>query len=137
MLKNPSQTYILGLAIALNFAQGLAVFADELWHKEFPVFPKSTEVCSECLMAGPGKGINFNLYACPESPNKVREFYSKKYHSADKAGDFRSTDESKILSVDEPNGKNQPKCKNMKPLPSGTKSIIIVSTKMGQLSPKQ
>lgn len=131
-MKTSRQICLVGFILTLNFAQSMASFAEDLWHKEFPVFPKSTEVGSECLLAGPGKGINFNLYACPEPSAKVREFYTKKYHPSDKAGDFRSIDNSKILSIDEPNGKNQPSCKNKKALPAGTKSIVIVSSKIGQ-----
>lgn len=135
-MKTSRQIFLLGVAITLNFGQTLASLAADLWHKEFPVFPKSTEICSECLMAGPGKGINFNLYACPESSATVREFYTKKYHASDRAGDFRSVDGSKILSIDEPDGKNQPTCKNKKSVPTGTKTIIIVSTKIGQSTSK-
>ncbi len=120
------------LSIYWTILSSTSAPADELWMKEFPVYPKATKVCSECLFSGPKQGITYTIYATADSPSTIKSFYQSKYHPADAAGDFRDSSGSKILSVDEVNGKNQPPCKNppLQP-PADAKSVIVVSLKIG------
>lgn len=126
------RTMLTGALLALSFGGScVASFAGEpekLWVKEFPVYANAVELCSDCVMAGPGKGgITFTKYTSSDAPDKVLQFYRNRYKTA---GDsFKDSTGNKSLSVDAVGGKNQPSCTKEKKPPAAAKSVIVVSVK--------
>lgn len=126
------RTMLTGALLALGFGGTCAVsFASEpetLWVKEFPAYANAVQLCSDCVMAGPGKGgITFTKYTSSDAPEKVLQFYRNRYKTA---GDsFKDRTGNKSLSVDAVGGKNQPSCTKEKKPPAAAKSVIVVSVK--------
>lgn len=100
----------------------------EVWVKVFPVYDNAVELCSGCVMAGPGKGgITFTKYTTTDAPTKVLQFYRQYFKTS---GDsFKDPSGMKSLSVDVVGGKNQPTCAKEAKVPAAAKSVIIVSVR--------